>query len=679
MKIHKSNAVIAITLLTVISTTTSSFAAPLIDKYLETESVSTTLSEENITVNDEYQTEANDFLTETEAESKPENESESEVKSEPESKFEPEIESESQFNSETYLMTEKSTINSIQAPETLTAAEATTNADSELIVDEEPTVPNLQEESLDNKTTENITETTSTQEFEEQMLNNIALTTTEDEINDSDEDKEIESPTFINEGWQEIDGYIYYFQDGDPLTGFQEIEGYTYYFNSDGKMLKGWILVDSKYYFMNTDTGAMWTGWLYRGKDEKSGEDIWYYLNTDGSRAYGWIEVNGYHYYLDPETGRRKTGWIEDNGSKYYLYSNGVMLTGWIYVDGKYYFMNTDTGAMWTGWLYRGKDEKSGEDIWYYLKADGSRAYGWIEVNNKWYFMNTNTGRRWTGWLYRGKDEKSGEDIWYYLKADGSRAYGWIEVNNKWYFMNTNTGRRWTGWLYRGKDEKSGEDIWYYLKADGSRAYGWIEVNNKWYFMNTDTGRRLTGTGIVQIDEDYWYFNNDTRVSITDLVTVDGVTYAVTNGKASSDDIDVVEMYASKKLDEIGWNLKSAFDWAASINYIHETHAYTTSGAAIYSFETGDGDCIGMAAVFYWMAKVMGYDVKLIYGSVPLRIGGYGEHGWVEIVYNGSTYVCDPQFQHQYMTTENPRNGYMIKYGQSGTWQYNISYALADK
>ena len=64
MKIHKSNAVIAITLLTVISTATSSFAAPLIDEYLETESVSTTLSEENITVNDEYQTKTNNSLTE---------------------------------------------------------------------------------------------------------------------------------------------------------------------------------------------------------------------------------------------------------------------------------------------------------------------------------------------------------------------------------------------------------------------------------------------------------------------------------------------------------------------------------------------------------------------------------------------------------------------------------------
>ena len=39
---------------------------------------------------------------------------------------------------------------------------------------------------------------------------------------------------------------------------------------------------------------------------------------------------------------------------------------------------------------------------------------------------------------------------------------------------------------------------------------------------------------------------------------------------------------------------------------------------------------------------------------------------WVEIKINGTTYVFDPDF-----TNETGRNGYMITYGQSGTWRYN--------
>ena len=53
-------------------------------------------------------------------------------------------------------------------------------------------------------------------------------------------------------------------------------------------------------------------------------------------------------------------------------------------------------------------------------------------------------------------------------------------------------------------------------------------------------------------------------------------------------------------------------------------------------------------------------------GSVLLARGGMGPHSWVEVTVNGTTYICDPDFQH-----ETGRNGYMIYYGQSGTWRYS--------
>ena len=72
-----------------------------------------------------------------------------------------------------------------------------------------------------------------------------------------------------------------------------------------------------------------------------------------------------------------------------------------------------------------------------------------------------------------------------------------------------------------------------------------------------------------------------------------------------------------------------------------------------------------MAAMFCEMAKLLGYDAHQISGRVPLKAGGYGPHSWVEITFEGTTYVCDPDF-----TEETKRNGYMITYGQSGTWVY---------
>lgn len=135
-----------------------------------------------------------------------------------------------------------------------------------------------------------------------------------------------------------------------------------------------------------------------------------------------------------------------------------------------------------------------------------------------------------------------------------------------------------------------------------------------------------------------------------------------------------VELLAIAVLDQVGWNLYSAFEWSVGMSYnLYLDIGYTTSGTAIYSFRNYYGNCISMATTFYWMARMLGYSVRTIYGSVPYRAGGSGPHAWVEIDINGGTYICDPDFE---MQTGN--NGYLIYYGQSGTWKYTYGYILSD-
>ena len=64
--------------------------------------------------------------------------------------------------------------------------------------------------------------------------------------------------------------------------------------------------------------------------------------------------------------------------------------------------------------------------------------------------------------------------------------------------------------------------------------------------------------------------------------------------------------------------------------------------------------------MFCEMAKLLGYDAHLINGRVPLKVGGYGPHGWVEIIENGTTYVYDPDF-----TLETSGNGFHLTYGNT--------------
>lgn len=128
---------------------------------------------------------------------------------------------------------------------------------------------------------------------------------------------------------------------------------------------------------------------------------------------------------------------------------------------------------------------------------------------------------------------------------------------------------------------------------------------------------------------------------------------------------------AARVLDQVGWDLRSAFNWSAGLTYFgHNSEMPSDESPGIdwfadYGFDHHKGNCYVMACTFYRMAKMLGYEVYPISGWVPSARGGMTPHSWTEIVENGKIYVYDPNF-----TNETGRNGYRITYGQSGTWRY---------
>jgi uncharacterized protein YjdB len=139
--------------------------------------------------------------------------------------------------------------------------------------------------------------------------------------------------------------------------------------------------------------------------------------------------------------------------------------------------------------------------------------------------------------------------------------------------------------------------------------------------------------------------------------------------KVYTESLSQAQIYARAKLNQVGWNLRAAFNYAASLTYYRNVPVPASGqhleGYARYGFENGRGNCYVMAAVFCRMARELGYECYLVEGYVPKIGGGTTVHGWTEIVVNGRTYVCDPDFTH-----ETNHNGYMITYGTSGTWVY---------
>ena len=138
-------------------------------------------------------------------------------------------------------------------------------------------------------------------------------------------------------------------------------------------------------------------------------------------------------------------------------------------------------------------------------------------------------------------------------------------------------------------------------------------------------------------------------VALTLVFTLQGTgsAYAVSLSK-------IEKMAASrlKKLDateQSTKNLKKAFKWSANLKYQDNTKANLKGDKAAkyygnYGFERHYGDCNTVAYTFYFMAKALGYDAKIVQGYVKSSSGAYRTHAWVTIKTGGKKLVFDPDF-----------------------------------
>ena len=198
---------------------------------------------------------------------------------------------------------------------------------------------------------------------------------------------------------------------------------------------------------------------------------------------------------------------------------------------------------------------------------------------------------------------------------------------------------------------------------------GWETVDGvKYYYVN---GEKITNK-VKKIGK-YTYCFDKTGKLVTNkpYYKVNAKTYykIKKNGKATK--LSTVETMAAVRLQKCKGNLKKAFNWSVSLQYAGNVKVSkkTPTEYGLYGFKTGSGDCYVMAATFYWMAKVAGYDAHYVKGYFQKSGGKKGAHAWVEIDHkvNGKkkTYVYDPNFQKEYKL-----NGYKLTYGAKRTLKY---------
>ena len=76
--------------------------------------------------------------------------------------------------------------------------------------------------------------------------------------------------------------------------------------------------------------------------------NAWVFLDGEGKQVKGWVVYNQEWYYMNPENGQLKMGWLQLDGKWYFLSTEagamqGRLLTGWQWIDGYcYYFYGND-------------------------------------------------------------------------------------------------------------------------------------------------------------------------------------------------------------------------------------------------------------------------------------------------------------------------------------------------
>lgn len=198
---------------------------------------------------------------------------------------------------------------------------------------------------------------------------------------------------------------------------------------------------------------------------------------------------------------------------------------------------------------------------------------------------------------------------------------------------------------------------------------GWETVDGvKYYYVN---GEKITNK-VKKIGK-YTYCFDKTGKLVTNkpYYKVNSKTYYKIKKNGQATKLSTVETMAAVRLQKYKGNLKKAFNWSASLQYAGNVKVSkkTPTEYGLYGFKTGSGDCYVMAATFYWMAKVAGYDAHYVKGYFQKSGGKKGAHAWVEIdqKVNGKkkTYVYDPNFQKEYKL-----NGYKLTYGAKRTLKY---------
>ena len=241
-----------------------------------------------------------------------------------------------------------------------------------------------------------------------------------------------------------------------------------------------------------------------------------------------------------------------------------------------------------------------------------------------------------------------GSTVRYYVEEDGTIAKGYQLIDGQPYYFNWRGHPHGKGWITDSEDSS----IRYYCTGGGKLLTGWTYMDrNAWYFyQKQDAGQSRR---IGQAARNY---TTSGGITIGDEGCIGGE-----EGEALGYGMDVLNRY--------GWDLLSAFKYSSSLRYADGREDYyglRIHSCAWHGFKYGQGNCLAWASTFCVMAKLLGYDCRLVWGTLEFR-GEDVTHAWTEIWDDEGIHVYDPR-----KNGGKDLGGFDRRYGEKGTYKYNL-------
>jgi hypothetical protein len=236
----------------------------------------------------------------------------------------------------------------------------------------------------------------------------------------------------------------------------------------------------------------------------------------------------------------------------------------------------------------------------------------------------------------------------YYIDDDGHLARGYQMIDSRPYYFDILGRPCKRGWI-EAKGHIAGK---FFCEGGGELATGWKYTDSKaWYFYQNDDERGSKPVGAAASD-----YTTAGGIYIDERGYIDGE-----EGEAIGYGIDV--------LNRFGWSLEEAYKYSAALEYADgrsDDYGLTVHSCAHHGFKYGEGNCLAWAGTFCVMARLLGYDCRMVWGTLEFR-GEDVTHSWDEIWENDTPHIYDPR-----RNGGQGMGGFDKLYGEKGTYKYNL-------